>query len=166
MYSKTIKSEENMTYHFVIGKESMLKTWKEVRLSLNENLTDKEHLYIVTKFWSLAPLRSRVTDWDSPQLWDDPWKLIYTGNFDESSLAIAMYYTLLFAHDPRWTSDRLQLMLVKDQSRALQRIILEVDTRWLMNLEHNTVLDKTKLKEDLWIQQRYQYNGKNHLITP
>lgn len=154
-----------MTYHFLIGKTSMLKAWKDLRQNLTENLSDYEQLKMVVNFWSLAPLRSRVTDWDQPHLWDDPWQIIYAGNFDESTVAIAMYYTLLFSHDKRWNAERLKLILVKDQSRALQRIILEVDNKWLMNLDHNTIVDKNKLKNELWIQQRYEYNGKYHLIN-
>ena len=154
-----------MTYHFITGKHSMLKAWKELRSSLESNLDDVSHLKLVTNFWSLAPLAKHVTDWDQPHLWEDPWQLVYNGNFDESTIAIAMFYSLLLANDGRWSKNRLQLLLVKDQARALQRLILAVDDRWILNLEHNRVIDKSQVDLNLWIQRKYEYDGKHHNIS-
>lgn len=154
-----------MTYHFISGKHSTLKAWKELRSSLQANLDDYAHLKLVSNFWSSAPLSKRITDWDKPESWDDPWQLIYNGDFDESTIAIAMFYTLLLCEDQRWTKDRLVLLLIKDQSRALQRIILEIDGKWLLNLDHNIILDKSKMKIKPLIQQKYEFDGKQHRLT-
>lgn len=153
-----------MQNQFLSSKTTALNAWKTTRAALTATLDDMSHLKSVVEFWSLAPLSARVIDWDEPQLWPDPWKLVHEANFDESSVALGHFYTLLLAYDQRWHPDRMQLMLVKDKHRSLQRIILDIDDRWLLNLDYNTVVDKSKLKSKFWIQQKYKYDGKHHSI--
>lgn len=155
-----------MQNQFLFGKKQLLNSWKTIRSSLTSDLNDKDHLIIVSKYWSMAPLSSHIIDWDQPQGWPDPWKLMHDGNFDDSCIAIGQFYTLLLSADERWNTSRLKLMLVNDKIRSLQCIILEVDNRWILNLEYNTIVDKVKMKSKLWIQQKYNYDGKNHSITP
>lgn len=131
---------------------------------MTKELSDLDHLTMVCRFWSKAPLGPHVVDWDQPSMWPDPWQLVSSVEFDESSVALAMFYSLLLSEDTRWENDRLKLMLVRDQYRSVQRIILEADNRWLLNLDYNTVIDTDAVGVSYHIQQRYAYNGKLHSV--
>ena len=145
------------------NSKCFMNFWKELRKKLTIDLSDQLHLEMVTNFWSQSPISTRAIDWDAPHLWPNPWELINDFKFDESSVALGMFYTLMLSHDQRWTLDRMELMLVKDHVRQIQQIILKVDNQWLLNLEYNSVLDSKKITNNYIVQQRYSFDGKIHL---
>lgn len=147
---------------FLYGSTHLLKLWKELRQEIGNCDNINEQLYLVVKFWSLAPLSTRVLDWDNPQNWPDAWQLIHSQLFDESSIALAMFYTLLLSE--RLDSTQLVLMLIKDQHRQLQRIILKVNNQWFLNLDYNKIVDSHSSPVKLSIQQIYSFDGKIHKI--
>ena len=142
------------------GKKTILKSWKNLRSSLLPTDDDIFYLKKTVNWWSHAPLSKNVIDWDRPAEWPDPWQMLYTGNFDESCLALGMFYTLILADYPRWDLNQLELVLVLDKIRQLQHIVLDVDDRWLLNLEYNSVIDKKTNGQKLLIQNKYRYNNQ------
>lgn len=151
--------------HFISGSKELLTAWKNIRSNLTSSLSDMEHLELVNKFWMKSPIASStILDWDDAVNWPTPWELMSTTNFDESAISLGMFYTLLLSDDSRWTSDRLKLILVRDTIRQIQKIILEVDNQWLMNLDYNEICSKTAEEKNYIVQQEYEYNGKTHLI--
>ena len=142
------------------GKKPALQSWKDLRVSLSKDNSDYEHLKKTVNWWSSAPLSKNVLNWDVPQEWPDPWQMIYNGNFDESCLAVGMFYTLLFANDNRWDPTRLKLFLILDKGRQLQQIVLDVDDCWLLNLEYNSIINKKTESQKLLIQNKYTYNNQ------
>lgn len=149
---------------FIIGTHGLLQSWKDLRKSLTSELSDNEHLSLVTNFWSYAPLSTRLLDWDRPQDWPDPWNLVYSNNFDDSTVSLGMMYTLLLSEDQRWTNNRCELKLIKDDVHSIQKIILFVDGEKLLNYEYKKVIEINNLLEKFYIQQEYIYTGKSHLI--
>lgn len=147
---------------FLHEPKMLLKNWKILRQHLSKEPNETEQLSTVVKFWSLAPLSVRVLDWDKPHIWPDAWQLIHSQTFDESSISLAMYYTLVLSSDATWTKDRLSLILVKDPIRQIQKIILKVDNRWYMNLDYNLLVDSNTSVVKLSIQQKYTFDGKQH----
>ena len=75
-----------------------------------------------------------------------------------------MFYTLLLSRDSRWLGNRLQLILVSDQTRAIQRIILSVDNRWLLNLEYQKVINNQTVAKTYNIQQIYDYQDNHYFL--
>lgn len=149
---------------FIHGSKSSLKNWKELRNSLSVGMTDMEQMTAVVSYWSKAPIMARSLNWDGPKEWPDPWKLIFDGDFDESSVALGMFYTLLLSDDGRWNTSRLSLILVLDRERQAQRLVLEVDSRWLLNLDYNSIVDGNSSGKTFFIQQQYFYDGKEHSV--
>jgi len=141
--------------------KDILQLWKTIRNSLTSDLTDIEQLEIVTKFWSFAPLQSRILDWDKPTEWPSPWELIGDKNYDESSIAVAMMYTLLFGNDGRWNSSNLRLILATDRVNSIQNVMLVVKDTWLLNYEYAKISDWAGIKNNLHIHHRYNYNNDN-----
>jgi hypothetical protein len=144
-----------MSNYFLSTSDSRLKSWKNLRQSLDNTLTDIDHLKIITEWWSKAPIEKGVVDWDSPKDWLDPWELMYEGNFDHAAISLGMFYTLLLANDDRWNENRLQLSLAITKDRDWQGIILIVDKKWGLNYIYNTVVDLHSLGETLLVTQKY-----------
>jgi|FreactcultureFD7_1027221.scaffolds.fasta_scaffold16157_2 hypothetical protein len=146
------------------NSKSFMSCWKELRKNLTDDLSDIQHLELVTQFWSNAPISVRTLDWDDPGSWPDPWTFIHNNRFDESAVSVGMFYTLLLSRDSRWLGNRLQLILVSDQTRAIQRIILSVDNRWLLNLEYQKVINNQTVAKTYNIQQIYDYQDNHYFL--
>ena len=143
----------------------LVEAWKELRANLSETLSDKEQLVMVTEFWSHAALQHRWLDWDNPDFWPTAWELMHNGKFDESSIALGMFYTLLLSSDERWTPNRMKLQLINDRSYQVQQLMLIIDKRWILNLEYNSVIDLEKIDRNMSVQQHYEWDGRSHSAT-
>ena len=142
----------------------LLKLWKELRQQLTADKTDNEHLQLVNTFWSNAPTSVRVLDWDDCATWPDAWMLMHSNEFDDSAVSLGIFHTLLLADDERWTADRCKLQLIKDDRQSQQKIVLLADNKWLMNFEYKKIVAVNDIIGDFYVQQVYDFNGKNHSI--
>jgi hypothetical protein len=138
----------------------VLQQWKHLRSTLTENLIDLEHLTSVVQFWSRCPLSKRTLDWDRPDLWADPWKLIHENRFDECAISLGMFYTLFLSADGRWNTERLKLMLLKNPDQQFQGVVLQIDDRYILNYDYNTVYEKSRLNRGVIVQRTYTYDNK------
>ena len=149
---------------FLCSSKQLSQYWRMTRDQLTSDKLDLEHLEIVTRFWSYAPISASFLDWDHPNTWPDPWELIAEMTFDASAVALGMEYTLLLAEDQRWTTDRLTLSLSTTIDRSQQLLTLIVDDAYVLNYEYGAILPITKASNELAIQQSYQYINKMHEI--
>jgi len=149
---------------FINGHKHLTTAWKTLRAELTTDATDTEQLDRVAKFWSLAPLTTRVLDWDNPTNWPDAWNLMYQNNFDESAVSLGMFYSLIYATDNRWNADRLQLQLITHRQKSFQSIILEIDGHRLLNLEYNLVIERQTSKKGYTVQHKYGYKDDRHWL--
>ena len=147
---------------FLNNPSTLAKHWRSLRSQLTAEKTDLQHLELVTKFWSHAPLLSTFLDWDQPSNWLGPWELIAEMDFDISSLALGMEYTLLLSSDQRWTPDRINLALVCAQDKSQQLLVLLVDGLYVLNFEYASVIPWDQACKELVVQQSYQYTNKMH----
>lgn len=155
-----------MTSPFLVGKKAVVQQWKELRAGLDSTQDDIQQLEMVMKFWNKAPISSRMLDWDDPSGWPGPWEMIDRDEYDDSMLSLAMFYTLHLGQDQRWNgTNRLRLLLIRDRQLCIQRLILEVDETWLINLEYDRMVNKETTAAGMcMVQQRYHYDGKVHSI--
>jgi hypothetical protein len=86
--------------------------------------------------------------------------LITTGKLDNSAIALGMEYTLLLGNDGRWTPDRVRLWLASDTKKTMQHLVVVVDGRWILNVEHARVVE---MDGDLMVHAEYRYDGKRHI---
>lgn len=161
----TVGLEKVSNFIFLTQPKQLLKSWKDLRERLTVTKSDDEHLRLVIDFWNHAPIGPRSINWDQPTQWPDPWQLIHDREFDESSIAIGMFYTLLLAEDQRWDPSRLQLVLINDTDQKIQRLVLLVDRRLVLNLDYGSIINVDQLG-NARVQQRYIYNGKGHALCP
>lgn len=149
---------------FLNGSQHLMKAWKMLRAELTSEKSDAAHLNLINDFWSRAPISKFSLNWDDPTHWPDPWNLISSMDFDESSISLGMKYSLELSNDSRW-NNRCQLKLIKDDQFHIQKIVLIVDDTWLLNYEYKTINDYKKYKKRFAIQQEYLYNGKVHYVV-
>lgn len=143
----------------------LLQSWKTLRSNLTSELIDYKHLENVVNFWAYCPISGRVLDWDRPDLWPDPWQLIHQNNFDECAISLGMFYTLLLSADGRWNSERLKLMILKNQQQQFQGVVLQIDDKWILNYEYNAIFNRSGLDTDTIIQQKYVYDNKHFVCS-
>lgn len=153
-----------MNNPFLLGPRQLNQSWRDLRASLTADLSDTDHLNLVAKFWSMAPLSSPFTDWDNPQSWPTAWELINDNDFDSSLVALAMEYTLLLAADKRWTEARLELRLITFVDRSRQDLILSADKNFMLNYSHGKVIELSDVARDFVINQRYGYSNRIHSL--
>lgn len=152
-----------MINYFASSKKEILTAWKHLRSTLTSNQTDLEQLQLVVDFWKQAPIQTKIViNWDDPENWLTPWELISNNEYDSSAVAIGMYYTLILSEDNRWTNNRLSLLLINDKSRSIQQLVLEVDNKFVLNLEYGTIVHKD-FTNTIVVQNEYFYNGKKFL---
>ncbi len=150
---------------FLNGPKQLGQHWRDLRNQLSHEKTDLEHLELVVRFWAKAPTVNQFLDWDHTDTWLDPWELMLSGKFDESSISLGMEYTLLLSDDGRWTPDRLTLAFVCRADRTMQYIVLLVDNRYVLNFRYNTVVELEKVANEFAIYQIYRYTNKSHSIV-
>ena len=150
---------------FLNGPKQLNQHWRDLRSQLSRDKSDLEHLDLVVKFWAKAPIVNQFLDWDHPDTWLDPWELMLSGKFDESSISLGMEYTLLLSDDGRWTADRLTPAFVCLSDRSMQYIVLLVDNKYVLNLRYNTVVELEKVANEFAIYQFYRYTNKSHIIV-
>ena len=142
----------------------LAKHWRSLRKNLTADKTDLEHLQLVANFWSQAPISAAFLDWDQPGIWFGPWELIAEKDYDISSVALGIEYTLLLAEDQRWSADRLTLALASTHDKSQQLLVLIVDNNYVLNYEWGRVVTIDQASKELVMQQSYQYNNKMHIF--
>lgn len=149
---------------FLCNSKQLSQHWRTIREQLTDDKSDLEHLNIVSKFWSYAPISAPFLNWDNPSTWPTPWELIAEMNFDQSAVALGMEYTLLLANDQRWNSTRLELNLACLNDKSQQLLILIVDSQHVLNFEYGLIVSAEYVAKEIMVQQRYQYQNKIHKI--
>lgn len=145
---------------FFENANNLRREWKELRQGFTPDKDDAQHLSEVARWWSRAPIAHDWLNWDDPSTWPDPWELITTGRLDNSAIALGMEYTLLLGNDGRWTPDRVKLWLASDTKKTMQHLVVAVDGRWILNVEHAKVVE---MDDDLTVHAEYRYDGKKHI---
>ena len=149
---------------YLLSSEERLRHWKEFRLSLNETLTDKEHLLMTMKYWHQFPLVNRYIDPYDPEQWPTPWELIHENLFCRSSFAYMMEQTLLKSIDGRWNTDRLKLLYVVDKELNEEFIVLVADNKYVINYDLDQIINFDKLVKVCHTTHEYLISDNIHII--
>lgn len=147
---------------FLRSSEYLLRDWRSFRQDLMREQTDQEQLEKVAEYWTKPPLSTYFLDWDHPEKWMTPWEILFHGNFCRSTIAYMMEQTLLLSDCGRWTTDRLELWLVKDSTPEEIYILLVVDGKYALNNEHGKVNELTKVMKTCQVMSKYRLNEEGH----
>lgn len=142
---------------FIFDYKTRLAAWKELRNKLNDSENSHNKLVYCCAFWQKAPLENQVIDWDNAATWPDAWTMIAKNNYCESTLSLAVAYTLILANSD--DKDNTRLLLITDRKNQIQKIVLQYND-WIVNhgwLDINAVT----LLKTVEINRSWRFNGKN-----
>ena len=111
-----------------------LSQWRNFRKGLDTNDTYAV-CETVVQWWKMAPISSMTIDPVESSTWPTPWEMLHIGDFCEDSLALGMSYTIYYAND----TIPNELLYIVDRGRAIQRLCVLIDNKYLLNLEHGTI---------------------------
>ena len=141
---------------FIIDPKARVAAWKKIRIDIQSIDIIQQKIDIALKFWRMAPLENPLLDWDDCSKWPTPWELLHNNRFCDSTLSVALGYTLVMS-DPETFSD-IRLLLITDRSNHVQKIIVKTNDivlnyGWL-DSNPATVLSSAN------IQDRWKFDGK------
>ncbi len=138
---------------FLLSSHDRLEDWKEFR----KHLKGDDALLLVAKYWAKAPLSKMAYDPENSDDWLSPWEMISAGEWCENSVAIGMEFTLRLAE----ISNNLKLHYIRDYSNSIEKLILLVDDKYILNYFIGEVINVNEISFD--IQGSFKNDGKRYL---
>jgi hypothetical protein len=132
-----------------------LHEWKEFRenigiLGIDEAVSKTSHL------WSYAPYVNHYLDADTTAEWPDPWTLLHENYYCDLAKALGMLYTLYLS--PHYGNDikSLEIRIYKNPTNTdVFNTVWIDDGKYILNLEFDTVVNKTQVNENLILLHCY-----------
>jgi len=150
---------------YLLSAGERLRHWKSFRESLDETLSDEDHLSMTIKYWSQYPIVTRYIDPYNSETWPSPWELLYENKFCKSSFAYMMEQTLLKSVDGRWIPSRLELMYIDDKELNDEFIILVVDNKYVINYDLERIINFDNVVKVCHIKHRYLIDDNIHIVV-
>ena len=122
---------------FQLNYESRLKSWYDLRKSLENN--DIETICLaIDKWWQYAPLLNHHLHIDDIDSWPGPWELLVENNYCQIARGLGMVYTL-------------QLVGIKDVDFSLAiddnneecALVMVDNAKYILNYYPNTVISNS-----------------------
>ena len=141
---------------FITDPKTRLAAWKQARIDIQYTDIVQQKIDITLQFWKMAPLENPLLDWDDSSKWPTPWELIHNNHFCDSTLSVAVAYTLVLS-DAETFSD-IKLMLVTDRPNHVQKIMVKTNDvilnyGWL-DVNPSIILSSAT------INNRWKFDGK------
>lgn len=135
--------------------DERLHEWKEFREKINGldlELAVKETNHL----WSYAPFVNHYLDSLNVSEWPDPWTLLHENYYCDLAKALGMLYTLyLSSHYGKGIID-LELRTYKNPiDQDVYNCLWVNKGKYILNLEFDTVVNKTQVDENLILQNSY-----------
>jgi hypothetical protein len=134
---------------FLMQPRELLSQWKMVRNQLGEK-PEQEQLQTVVDFWNKAPLKKIAYDPETLNEYPSPWDMMNENDWCQNSIAVGMDFTLRLAG---WSPERLKIKMIRDHDLSIQRLVLVVDGKYLLNYEYGVVAEIPKTNHvilDTW----------------
>jgi len=146
---------------FLMQTQQLMSEWKAIRTQM-ETQTEKEQLQSVADFWAQAPLATMAYDPEALDTYPTPWEMMHENDWCANSVAVGMEFTLRLGG---WSADRLRVRMMRDYDLSVQKLILEVDGKYLLNYEYSSVTDIPTTRYD--ILESWQFTGRHYeKVTP
>lgn len=136
-----------------------LECWKRLRHSL-QFVPFEKSLEMVAQHWVTAPFSPYYLDPAAPKTWPDPWTLITDNCYCDVAKALGMLYTIqLSVHH----SHDLRVKIYQQPATRHQYNLVWIDSgKYVLNLEHNEVLNKKSITKDLVKIAEYTTSDLEH----
>lgn len=147
-----------MTNPFLLNPRDRMRHWKELRQGLTSDLSDMQHLEIVSRYWATAPVKQPYMDYLDPGSWPDAWDMVHSCDFDQDMVSLGMFHTLLLAEDGRWDG-RLSMMMIRRPAQSVERLVVLTETGAVLNYYHGIVA-KWPMDGETKVLCRYRYDRR------
>ena len=141
---------------FLLDPKERLKAWKGLRAQIASTESVVEQMDLALNFWKQAPLEKPILDWDNCQSWPTPWEMLHTNRFCESTLSLAVGYSLVLSSPHNYPD--LELVLITDRLNHVQKVLARTQ-EWTLNHSWLDRLPRYQL-QNVQIHSKWHYNGK------
>jgi hypothetical protein len=148
---------------FLLPPEERLRNWRDLRKSLTNDLTEKEHLEKISEYWSQCPLQNMIIDPYNPKTWMTPWELINYGQFCKHTVGYLIEQTLLFTESDYWNDQRVQLVLIKDVAISDIALVVVIDNEFVLNYNYRSIINYKSIENQITILGKYKYDPDSKL---
>ena len=132
--------------------------WKAFRTSLIA-LPEHDQLQAVARYWAQAPLKTMAYDPEMLDTYPTPWEMMAENDWCENSIAVGMEFTLRLAG---WSPDRLRIKMMRDYDFSIQKLVVEIDKKYLVNYDYSAVVEIPNTRFD--ILQTWGFKGRKYEI--
>lgn len=143
---------------FLMTPRQLLADWKNFRTSLGE-MSELDQINAVARYWGQAPLSTMAYDPEALDTYPTPWEMMGENDWCQNSVAVGMEFTLRLAG---WSADRLRIKLMRDYDISVQRLVLEIDGKYLVNYDYGVAVEIPKTRFD--ILQTWAFVGRKYEI--
>lgn len=129
--------------------EERLLNWREFRQSLE---TSVDPLNDLIQYYNQIPVASTYTDPYNPNIWLNPWELIYQNVYCDYCVILGMCYTLQLTD--RFIDTEIEIHITIDYANNEQYYLLKVGDRAL-GYDKNTHVDWNEVSKKVISQRIY-----------
>lgn len=132
-----------------------LHEWKGFRerigtLEISQAIAEVNHL------WCYAPYVSYYLDPNLVDEWPDPWTLLHENYYCDLAKSLGMLYTLYLSQHYKKTISDICLKVYKNPlNHDVFNTVWVDEGKYILNLEFNTVVNKTQVDEKLVLTHSY-----------
>jgi len=122
---------------FQLNYESRLKSWYDLRKSLENNDIATVCLAI-DKWWQYAPLLNHHLHPDDIDSWPGPWELLVENNYCQIARGLGMVYTLKLVG-----IKEVDFSLAIDDNNEECALVMVDNAKYILNYYPNTVISNS-----------------------
>jgi len=126
--------------------EQRIRDWRNFRLDLQGQDT-LQCIDKVARFWATAPQSNQFLASDLPESWPNPWELLTDNYYDDGSVALGMYYTLVLLEDIN--PEDVQFNVLKTPNGLAHTVKFE---EYILNYSVGEVVNTNEIKDPIVYQ--------------
>jgi len=138
---------------FQLTAEDRLRSWREFRTGL-DSLPLETALTQTAEFWARAPYVPYYLDYDTPEVWPDPWALIHENYYCDVARCLGIVYTMqLTGHKKNLTTE---IRIYEDpETRYMYNLSWFDQGKYILNLIDNEVVNIEQFNKLLTLKYRF-----------
>lgn len=137
---------------FQLKAEDRLKSWRDFRSTI-ESLPIEQALAQTAEFWAGAPFVPYNLDPALPQVWPDPWTLVYENVYCDIAKCLGIVYTIsLTSHK---TAD-IEFRVYQDpKTRYEYNVAWIAQGKYILNMVDGEILNNKQFDKSLKLIKQY-----------
>lgn len=131
--------------------EDRLRAWREFRATI-ESLPIEQALVQTAEFWARAPFVPYNLDPGMPQIWPDPWTLIYENSYCDVAKCLGIVYTISLT---KHKTD-VEFRIYRDPKTGYEyNLAWFAQGKYILNMIDGEVLNNTQFDKSLKLIKQF-----------